>query len=177
MSDHAKIAIVTPRSVADFASLARLARELAAYHRDDFAPAAEVLARDHGPWFEAVLARTPDGADIGFAGWHTFYMVQSATRGLELQNLYVEPAWRARGAGFLLVRHAAAEALRQDVHVLRIGVRKDNSLAIEFYRRLGCTMLDRGVTWACRLDADGMRRLSGSAAASPSALPAPVTAG
>lgn len=151
--------LVEPRAPADFADLADLARQLAAYHGDAFEPSAEALRGDFGLWYRAVLARSASGAAIGFAGWHPIYLIQTARRAIELQNLFVDPEWRNRKVGWALVRHVAGVTLDASADVLRIGVRKDNALAISFYDRIGCTRLDRGANWVCRLDTARMQRL------------------
>jgi ribosomal protein S18 acetylase RimI-like enzyme len=159
MTDRPIISIVPPTASADFQQLARLAGQLSLYHGDDFVAPPEKLAADHGTWFHAVLARTPEGEAIGFAGWYTFYAVHKATRGIELQNLFVEEPWRSRKVGHQLVMHVVAEAVRHDCAQLRIGVSKKNTRAIAFYSRLGCELHDRGGNWICRLSAEQMRGL------------------
>jgi ribosomal protein S18 acetylase RimI-like enzyme len=159
MIDHANISIAPPTSIADFKQLSRLAGELTAFHGDHVTADPIKLQADHGTWFHAVLARTTDGTAIGFAGWYTFYDVHKATRGIELQNLFVDERWRAHGIGFMLVMRVVGEAAEQDCALVRIGVRKDNTLAVAFYTRLGCEIVDRGPLLHCRLDQDKMRGL------------------
>jgi len=151
--------VLEPKEPGDFASLAALARQLAAYHGDAFDPSAEALSADHGTWYRAALAQTPDGTAIGFAGWHRLYWVQLAKRAIELQNLFVVPEWRDRKVGLALVRHVVQATLAASTDVLRISVRKDNARAIAFYDSIGCTRQDRGPNWACRLDRVQMQRL------------------
>ena len=155
------ITLSPPATAADFAALAAMARDLAVFHGDDFHPPADTLQRDHGIWYRAVLARTAQGEVVGFAAWFPFYHAQNAERNLELQTLFVAPASRSHGIGERLVAHVAAEAVRLDCACLRIGVRKANIRAAAFYRRIGCRLLDRGDTWACRLDGEALQRLAG----------------
>jgi ribosomal protein S18 acetylase RimI-like enzyme len=159
MSEHVHISIAAPKSIADFKQLSRLAGELTAFHGDHLTADPIKLQSDHGTWFHAVLAGTPGDTAIGFAGWYSFYDVQKATRGIELQNLFVDERWRARKIGFKLVQHVAAETVRHDCAQLRIGVRKDNARAIAFYTQLGCEIVDRGGNWICRLNRDKLHEL------------------
>lgn len=159
MTGAGEVQLVMPRGTREFQSLARLAAGLASHHAEVEQPAVAALCRDHGRWFDAVLARTAEGVDVAFAAWHGFYIVQKGQKGIELQNLFVEEDWRGRKIGFLLVCHVVREALAAQCDLLHIGVRKDNALAIAFYQRLGCRLTDRNVNWRCSLDAAGMRAL------------------
>ena len=151
--------LMEPATPVDFSGLAALARRLAVHHGDAFEPSAEALQADYGTWYRAVLARSADGAVVGFVGWHPIYWIQSAGRAIELQNLFVDPEWRNRKVGLALVRHVAFVSLNSSAAALRIGVRKDNDIAISFYDKIGCTRHDRGANWVCRLDTDQMRKL------------------
>ncbi len=159
MYTPSKLSIVPPKSIDDFGHMARLADALAAFHGEAFGVAPVKLQADHGDWYHAVLARLTDTPAIGFAGWYRYYDIHRATRGIELQNLFVEEPWRSHGIGFELVMHVAAHAVEQGCAQLRIGVRKDNARAIAFYTRLGCELVDRGGNWICRLDQAALRRL------------------
>jgi ribosomal protein S18 acetylase RimI-like enzyme len=148
--------LVRPLTRDDFASLAALATELAAHHGDEHAPAASALERDHGGWYEARLARTTGGHDLGFVTWLRFYVSQCAERGMEVRNLFVKTDARGRGIGRALLRAAAQAALAADCQRLRLGVRKDNDVGVRFYKQLGCAMLDMGGSWGCRWGRDGI---------------------
>lgn len=153
------VSLRAPSAAVDFAALADLSRALARYHGDAFEPDAERLAADYGRWYEALIADDASGHPVGFAAYYRFYATERAVRGIELQNLFVDARHRRGGAGRQLVAAIARVALTDTCEVLRIGVRKDNTPAIAFYQRLGCTLVDRGRTWACRLDRDAMHRL------------------
>jgi ribosomal protein S18 acetylase RimI-like enzyme len=157
MSEHPDTpTLVIPQTTCDFVSLAALVAELAAYHGDDYAPASNVLERDYGSWYDARLARNSARQDIGFITWQRFYVSECAERGMEIRNLFVREDFRSRGTGRELLRTAAYAALAADCQRLRLGVRKDNTAAIQFYKQLGCTMFDMGVTWGCRWNRDGI---------------------
>lgn len=129
------------RTLADFEALASLANRLAAYHGELLSPDFSTLYADR-TWFSAVLV-SRKGRDIGYASWHKTYVCQSATRGVELQNLYVEPDYRGQRIGLRLVLEVAVRAIRHKAE-LSLGVRKTNLSACAFYQKLGFTLIDRG---------------------------------
>jgi ribosomal protein S18 acetylase RimI-like enzyme len=152
--------VVTPLTSRDFASLAALATELAEHHGDKHAPTPSALERDHGSWYEARLARTAQGQDIGFVTWQRFYASECAERGMEVRNLFVKALARRRGIGRELLRAAAHAAIVADCQRLRLNVRKDNAVGVQFYKQFGCAMSDRGVSWGCRWSRDGIIELA-----------------
>jgi len=80
------------------------------------------------------VATLTDGTVIGFAGTTAL-----APGVLELDDLFVDPDWRRRGAAQRLVQHIAAEAASQ--HGTRIEVTA-NAHAMEFYLAAGFTGAD-----------------------------------
>jgi ribosomal protein S18 acetylase RimI-like enzyme len=153
-------ALVTSLTSRDFASVAALVAELARYHGDEYAPAASALERDYGTWYEARLARNAVAKDVGFVTWQRSYVPQCAERGMEIRNLFVREDFRSRGVGRELLRAAARAALTADCQRLRLCVRKDNAVGVQFYKRLGCTTSDAGMTWGCRWDGNGILDLT-----------------
>jgi ribosomal protein S18 acetylase RimI-like enzyme len=152
--------VVTALTSRDFASLAPLATGLAEHHGDKHAPTPSALERDHGIWYEARLARTARGQDVGFVTWQRFYASECAERGMEVRNLFVKAHARRRGIGRELLRAAAQAAIVADCQRLRLNVRKDNAAGVQFYKQFGCAMSDRGVSWGCRWSRDGIIELA-----------------
>ena len=148
--------VVTPLTSRDFASLAALATELAGHHGDKHAPTPSALERDHGSWYEARLARTAQGQDVGFVTWQRFYASECAERGMEIRNLFVKVHARGRGIGRELLRAAAHAAFVADCQRLRLSVRKDNAIGVQFYKQFGYAMSDMGMSWGCRWSRDGI---------------------
>jgi ribosomal protein S18 acetylase RimI-like enzyme len=153
-------ALVTPLTSADFTSLAALATELAAHHRERHSPSPSALERDYGNWYEALLARTSRGQDLGFVTWHRFYVSECAERGMEIRNLFVKADVRGHGVGRLLLRAAARAAIAADCRRLRLSVRKDNTVGVQFYEKFGLAMVDMGMSWGCRWSRDGILDLA-----------------
>jgi ribosomal protein S18 acetylase RimI-like enzyme len=148
--------LMSPTTSRDFAALANLATELAAYHGDRHEPAPAMLERDHGKWYEARLSRTAEGRDVGFVTWHRFYVSECAERGIEIRNLFVRADVRGCGIGRELFRAAAHAAYAADCQRLRLSVRKDNALGIRFYKQFGGAVFDMGMSWGYRWSRDGI---------------------
>lgn len=141
-------------SLADCESLSGLAQKLALHHGETLRPDPLTLWADRD-WFSASIAST-DGKDVGFVGWHRKYACQTATRLFELQNLYVEPDYRGRRVAVSLVFDVVRAAFDEGASI-GIGVRKSNTAALEFYKKLGCTVVDRNDLWRCRWTQEQMR--------------------
>lgn len=144
-----KIAIREPETDADFESLANLAQQLANYHQEDLRPDPKKLKADVD-WYSSRIASV-DGRDVGFVGWHKLYACQAAERAVELQNIFVDPNHRGHQLGFKLVMEVVRDALAQNCAEMKIGLRKENKLALEFYKKLGCAVTDRNDSWRCKL--------------------------
>ena len=96
-----------------------------------------------------------DGVAVGFALW--FYNVSTfeGRHGIWLEDLFVRPEARGRGAGLALLRHLARRCRDEDLARLEWAVLDWNELAINFYDALGAAAKSEWIT----------RRLSGEALA------------
>jgi ribosomal protein S18 acetylase RimI-like enzyme len=133
----------------DFVSLANLAAQLAKYHQEELSPNPDKLIAD-ASWYSASIISV-DSADVGFAGWHHLYACQSAERGIELQNLYVNKKHRGQKLGIRLVLEVVRDAIGLECAEIKIGLRKENVSALEFYKKLGCSITDRNDSWRCKI--------------------------
>jgi GNAT superfamily N-acetyltransferase len=130
----------------DVPLLRRLISELADYEQLSHAMRAtdeSLRAALFGPRpaAEAVIAYADDEA-AGFALFFQNFSTFEGKPGLYLEDLFVRPAWRHRGAGFALLRHLAAIAVERDYGRMEWSVLDWNELALEFYRRIGAQPLD-----------------------------------
>ena len=120
------------RALAEFERLSHLVVATEAdLHASLFgeAPAAEVLiARD---------GATPAGFALYFHNYSTFL----GKRGLWLEDLWVEPAYRRRGCAQALLRALAGIAVERGCGRFEWAVLDWNHAAIDFYRSLGATVL------------------------------------
>ena len=135
---------IRPATPADAALIFALIGELADYEK----LAHEVKAS------ETDIAEL-DGAPVGFALW--FYNVSTfeGRHGIYLEDLFVRPEARGRGAGLALLRRLAQRCRDEGLARLEWAVLDWNGLAINFYDALGAAAKSDWI----------IRRLSGEALA------------
>src|SRR5262245_8874053 len=143
MSDQqGKLPIQIDRATQDdVPALLRLIKGLAEYERLSH----KVTATEEGlhaaffgerPVAEAILARA-EAAAIGFAVFFPTFSTFWGTPNLYLEDLYVEPQWRRRGVGRLLIARVARIALSRGCRQMSWSVLDWNEPALGFYRGLG----------------------------------------
>jgi GNAT superfamily N-acetyltransferase len=158
---------ITPATPADVPDILRFIRGLAEYERlshrciateDDLRrtlfgerPAANVLI--------ARLNSTPVGFALFFQSYSTFL----AKPGIYLEDLFVLPEHRGRGVGKALLVRLARIARERDCGRLEWSVLDWNAPAIEFYQRLGATVMPDWRT--CRMSPEDIAKLAGEGAA------------
>jgi GNAT superfamily N-acetyltransferase len=149
---------------ADAPALLTLVDALADYERldrPDSAARERLVADGFGshPRFEVLLAFL-DGAPVGYALFFETYSSFLARPTLYLEDLFVIPAARGRGAGHVLFRAVAQEALRRECGRMEWAVLTWNELAIGFYQRLGAAALEQWQTF--RLTGESLRNVAES---------------
>jgi GNAT superfamily N-acetyltransferase len=120
------------------------------------AEARERLARDatsNPPRFNVLLAEV-EGAVAGYAMFFWTYSSFLARPTLYLEDLFVRPDARRRGAGAALFDACAAEAVRQGCGRMEWQVLDWNTPSIEFYQRKGARRLGEWLPF--RLDGDAL---------------------
>ena len=156
---------VRPLGTGDVDAFIGLIEALAAYEHlaPPDAAARERLARDAlvtPPRFFALLAEI-GGRAVGYAVFFETYSTFLALPTLYLEDLFVLPEFRGRGAGIDLFRACAAEALSRGCGRMEWQVLAWNDLALGFYQHLGATPLHED--WRCyRLAGDALERVGGS---------------
>ncbi len=132
---------IRPATPADIAALVTLIKALADYEKlahevtgspDDLAAA---LFGDR-PYAAAVLAWV-DGSPVGMAlFFHTFspFLMKP---GIYLEDIFVQPDYRAQGIGKALLIHVGKLALERGCGRFEWSVLDWNTPAIEFYQRMG----------------------------------------
>ena len=138
--------------------------ELAIYEREP--DAVEATIEDYRrqlesprPPFECLLAEV-DGAPVGFALFFPIYSTWRGRAGIHLEDLYVTPAMRGRGAGRALLSRVAALAAERGCARVEWAVLDWNEPAIGFYRALGARPMDDWTTF--RLSRDALDRVAGA---------------
>lgn len=147
---------IEPAAPADVPTILRLIRALAEYERmSDEVVATEAGLREslfsERPAAECLIARE-DGRPVGFALYFHNFSTFRGTRGLYLEDLFVEPDCRGRGYGRALLQRLAQLAVARGCARFEWSVLDWNAPAIGFYRSVGAAVLDE---WRiCRLTGD-----------------------
>ena len=149
--DDAEIIAGLIVELADYERLAHEAAPSALALRRHLAPAAN-------PRCEAILAEhEASGQVIGFALYFQNYSTFLTRWGLYLEDVYVKPDFRGRGAGFALLKRIAEIAVERGCQRLDFSVLTWNELALDFYRKLGAKELS---TWSSmRLTGEALKEL------------------
>ena len=157
---------VRPARSADLSAFLALVDGLADYERlpRPDAEARQRLTDDafgQRPRFNLLLAEA-DGAVVGYAAWFPTYSTFLARPTLYLEDIFVLPEMRGRGAGLALFRACAAEAVRLGCGRMDWQVLSWNEPSIGFYQRLGARRLDDWVPF--RLDGEALAEVAANTA-------------
>ncbi|MEA3540446.1 MAG: GNAT family N-acetyltransferase [Pseudomonadota bacterium] len=107
-----------------------------------------------------VLIAEDDGAPLGFALFFHNFSTFEGRPGIYLEDLFVAPEARGKGAGKALLARLAALAIERDCARLEWAVLNWNTPAIDFYRSLGARPMDE---WTVnRVDGEALRTLAAS---------------
>jgi len=153
---------ITPATVSDVATILSFIRALAEYERlSHQCIATEQALRQtlFGPqrYAEVLIARLDD-LPVGYALFFHSYSTFLARPGIYLEDLFVLPEHRGRGVGKALLGAVARIARQRGCGRLEWAVLDWNQSAIEFYRRVGATILHE---WRiCRLEEDRIADLA-----------------
>lgn len=138
--------------VMELAEYERLAHEVRAtaddFHAALFGPAPRVFCD---------LAEV-DGVPCGMALWFPTFSTFAGRHGLWLEDLYVRPHARGRGAGLALLRALARRCRDEGLARLEWAVLDWNAPAIGFYDALGAGAMDGWTTR--RLTGEALARLA-----------------
>lgn len=99
-----------------------------------------------------------DGQPAGFAVYFFSYSTWLAKNGLYLEDIYVSPDFRGRGAGLALLRRLAQEAVQADCGRFEWSVLDWNEPAIAFYKAAGAAPQDEWIRY--RMDGDALIRFA-----------------
>ncbi len=154
--------LLRPARPDDVPTVVELIRALAAYEKleaECFADEAALRGHLFGPraFAEVVLAEV-GGAAVGFALFFHNYSTFLTKPGIYLEDLFVRPEHRGRGAGKALLSHLAALAVARGCGRLEWSVLKWNAPAISFYEKLGAVPMEEWQVY--RLAGPALTRLS-----------------
>jgi GNAT superfamily N-acetyltransferase len=109
-------------------------------------PAAEALVAEHG------------GEVVGYALFFQNFSTFLAKRGLYLEDLYIRPSMRGSGLGTLMLKKLAELAVERQCGRFEWSVLDWNQNAIDFYEKMGATVLP---DWrVVRVTGDALDRLA-----------------
>ena len=106
-----------------------------------------------------VLIAEWDGAPAGFALFFHNFSTFLGRRGLYLEDLFVQPAYRGRGVGRALLARLAATAVERGCGRFEWSVLDWNESAIGFYESLGARPQSDWTVY--RVTGDALHRLAG----------------
>lgn len=95
---------------------------------------------------------------IGYAIYFFNYSTWLAAKGLYLEDLYVDPDFRGKGAGIKLMKHLAKEAVEQGCQRFEWSVLDWNTPSIEFYEAIDAQSQDEWLGY--RLEGEPLGRLA-----------------
>ncbi|MFO8072689.1 MAG: GNAT family N-acetyltransferase [Polyangia bacterium] len=147
--------------IEDARTIHRFICELAAYEREPDAVQATVqsLLEQLGeprPPFSCLIAEL-DGAPVGFALYFFNYSTWKGRPGLYVEDIYVSPRARGRGAGDGLFRELGRIAVERGCGRMEWTVLDWNEPAIDFYRARGASGMHEWTIW--RLEGEHLDEL------------------
>jgi len=107
-----------------------------------------------------VLIAYVEAQPVGFALFFHNYSTFLGQRGLYLEDLFVLPEWRGRGAGKALLQHLARLAVERNCGRLEWAVLDWNMPAIGFYQSMGAKPMHDWTVF--RLTGDSLAALARS---------------
>jgi len=153
--------VLRPAEPRDTAAIVGLIRELAEFEQlTHLMRATPETLHPHlfgpRPVAEAVVAEV-DGVVVAFALFFTNFSTFLAQPGLYLEDLYVQPAHRGAGLGRALLQHLGRLAVQRGCGRFEWSVLDWNRNAIEFYEKMGATVMP---DWRiCRVTGDALKAL------------------
>lgn len=154
---------IRPGTARDVPTIISLIRELAKYERLDEQIRLDARKlRQHGfgrrRYFRSLIC-TRAGHTIGYAVYFFAYSTFSCGPVLFIEDIFVLPEERGKGAGNAMMKELARIAVREGCEQMEWLVLDWNTPSIKFYERLGAR-LDK--TWVLtRLTGANLRRLAG----------------
>jgi GNAT superfamily N-acetyltransferase len=136
---------ITPADIADVPLILTLIKELADYERlSHMVVATEAMLREQlfnaQPCAQVVIARE-NNIPVGFALFFWNFSTFLGKPGLYLEDVFVKPAFRAKGYGKSLLLHLAGIAKKRGCGRFEWSVLDWNEPAIKFYDSLGAVCM------------------------------------
>jgi GNAT superfamily N-acetyltransferase len=154
--------VIRKATRADVREILGLVKELATYEKEPeavVATEADFLRDGFGerPLFEVLIAED-GGAAIGFAFYFFTYSTWVGTKCLFLEDLFVKPSHRGKGAGIALMKALAKVAVETECGRFVWNVLDWNTPSIAFYERLGAKVMKEWLT--VRIEGEALTSLA-----------------
>ncbi len=98
-----------------------------------------------------------DGAAAGFALWFYNFSTFRGRHGIYLEDLFVRPAFRAKGIGKALLASLATRAVAENCSRVEWSVLDWNEPSIKFYESLGAIAMEEWTIY--RLTGEALKKL------------------
>ena len=98
-----------------------------------------------------------DGTVVGISIWFLNYSTWLGKPGIYLEDLYIDPRYRAKGYGLTLLKALAEICVERNYERLQWWVLDWNKPSIEFYTSLGAVPMDEWTVY--RLSGDALKKL------------------
>lgn len=153
---------IRPATIDDSATIRQFILDLAVYEKAEH----EMIATDQhikdtlfceSPSAFALIAEL-DGIAVGFAVYFLSYSTWLGKYGIYLEDLYVSPEARGKGAGKALLKELAKIAVSKDCGRLEWCVLDWNKPSIDFYEAMGAKPKDGWTVY--RLDGPALSNFS-----------------
>ncbi|ELY4670093.1 N-acetyltransferase family protein [Cronobacter muytjensii] len=154
---------IRPARPEDATAIFNMIYELAVYEK---APQEVVTTPDEiretlfgeGSKTEALICETEDKA-VGYAVFFTSYSTWLGRNGIYMEDLYISPAFRGKGAGRALLKSIAQCAVKRRCGRLEWSVLDWNQPAIDFYLSIGAVPQSEWIRY--RLDGEALLTFAG----------------
>lgn len=149
-------------TVNDAGMILQFIKELAVYEKNEdqvTATVADIEQSMFGQHSIAIpLICEIDGTSAGFAVYFYHYSTWQGKKGLYLEDLYVSPEFRGRGAGKAFLTYLAGTAVKNKCARFEFSVLDWNTPAIGFYESLGASPQKEWIKY--RFSGDALNRLA-----------------
>jgi GNAT superfamily N-acetyltransferase len=150
---------IRPGTPEDVPMLLAFIRSMAAFEKIPVTATEEILQDSlfGGDPAASTLFAFIDGIPAAYLIYFYTFSSMVGKRGLWLDDLYVDPAFRGRGVGRALMEHLAGIAAANHCGRFEWTVLDWNQHAIRLYERLGANILS---DWRlCRIDEDQLKKI------------------
>ncbi|MCQ9342764.1 GNAT family N-acetyltransferase [Corynebacterium kozikiae] len=160
---------VRPARREDTAAMVQFVKDLAVYEKEPLdtvrlteATLEQQLFGEHPAIFAHIaeeIGADGSASSVGFALWFLNYSTWEGAHGIYLEDLFVHPEHRGKGAGKALLKELAGIAVERGYKRVEWSVLKWNTPSIEFYRSIGAFPMEEWNTY--RLTGGALTQLGG----------------